>query len=99
MKNQERLLKVILTPKVSEKASMGMEKNNQYVFKVAPCATKPEIKDAVEQLLNAKVKSVNIVNVIPKNKTFKGIEGQRKGWKKAYVTLQSDQKLEMVGSQ
>ena len=99
MKNQERLLKVIQSPHVSEKAAMGMEKHNQYEFRVAPEATKSEIKDAVEQLLNAKVRAVNIVNVRAKSKTFKGVEGKRKGWKKAYVTLQSDQKLEMLGSQ
>ena len=69
------------------------------MFEVAKHATKPEVKDAVEHLLNAKVRTVNIVNVRPKLKTFKGIEGKRKGWKKAYVTLQSDQKLEMLGSQ
>jgi large subunit ribosomal protein L23 len=91
--NQERLLKVILSPHVSEKATIGMDKVNQYVFKVACCSTKPEVKDAIEQLFNTKVKSVRIVNTKPKRRTFKGIEGFRKGWKKAYVTLQANQKL------
>jgi large subunit ribosomal protein L23 len=45
------------------------------------------------------VKAVRIVNVRPKKKLFKGIEGSRKGWKKAYVTLQSDQKLDVIGAQ
>ena len=66
MKNQERLLKIILSPHISEKATLGAEKNNEYVFQVIENATKPEIKDAVESLFNTKVKSVRIVNVIAK---------------------------------
>jgi large subunit ribosomal protein L23 len=94
--NQERLLKVILSPHISEKATIGVEKRNEYVFEVVGCATKPEVKDAVEQLFNTKVKTVRIVNVRPKKKTFRGIEGTHKGWKKAYVTLQADQKLDIM---
>ena len=97
--NQERLLKVILSPHVSEKATIGTEKNNEYVFQVMKCSTKPEIKDAVEFIFNTKVKCVRIVNVIAKAKSFRGIQGARKGWKKAYVTLQADQKLEVAGAQ
>lgn len=97
--NQERLLQVIMSPHISEKATVAMEKNNEYVFEVADCATKPEIKDAIEFLFNAKVKSVRTVNVRPKKKLFRGVEGKRKGWKKAYVTLQADQKLDIMGAQ
>ncbi len=97
--NQERLLKVILSPHVSEKATIGIEKHNEYVFRVIDSATKPEIKEAVEFLFNTKVKSVRIVNVRAKKKIFRGIEGKKKGWKKAYVTLQADQKLDVMGAQ
>jgi large subunit ribosomal protein L23 len=97
--NQERLLKIILSPHISEKATIIAEKNNQYVFKVLENATKPEIKDAIEFLFNTKVKSVRVVNVRPKQKMFKGHEGTRKGWKKAYVTLQPDQKIDIMGAQ
>jgi len=97
--NQERLLQVILSPHVSEKATIGVDKRNEYVFQVIENATKPEVKDAVEYLFNAKVKTVRIMNVRPKKKLFKGIEGKRKGWKKAYVTLQADQKLDIMGAQ
>ena len=94
--NQERLLKVIVAPHISEKATIATEKRNEYVFEVASCATKPEVKDAVEFLFNNKVKSVGILNVRPKGKLFKGMEGHRKGWKKAYVTLEANQKLDVV---
>lgn len=97
--NQERLYKVILSPHVSEKSTVGIEKRNEYVFQVINNATKPEIKDAVEFLFNTKVKSVRIVNVRAKKKLFRGVEGKRQGWKKAYVTLQADQKLDIVGAQ
>lgn len=98
MINQERLYKIIESAHLSEKASILTEKQNQYVFRVSRDASKPEIKDAIEFLFNTKVKSVRVVNVRHKQKTFKGITGYRKAWKKAYVTLQADQKLNVVGA-
>lgn len=97
--SQERLLKVIMSPHISEKATMAAQLNNEYVFHVADTATKPEVKDAIEFLFNTKVKAVRIVNVRPKQKLFRGIEGKRKGWKKAYVTLQANQTLDIAGAQ
>jgi large subunit ribosomal protein L23 len=97
--NQERLLKIIVSPHISEKATIGAEKHNEYVFQVIDSATKPEVKDAVEHLFNVKVKTVRMMNVRPKTKLFKGVEGKRKSWKKAYVTLLADQKLDMMGAQ
>ena len=97
--NEQKVFNVILSAHVSEKAAIGTEKRNEYVFYVAPLATKPEIKDAVEFLFSKKVKMVRIVNVKPKARTFKGIEGTKKGWKKAYVTLQSGEKLDIFGVQ
>ena len=96
--NQERLLKVILSPHVSEKTSHATEKRNEYVFHVIEDATKAEVKDAIEFLFNAKVKGVRIVNVRPKKRLFRGIEGTKKAWKKAYVALFADQKIEMIGA-
>lgn len=97
--NQERLLKIIMSPHVSEKATLLAEKNNQYVFHVASDATKPEVKDAVEFLFNTKVKNVRVVNVRAKRKAFRGVEGFKKSWKKAYVTLQADQTIDIVTAQ
>jgi len=97
--SQENLFNVILSVHISEKAATAAERRNEYAFHVAPSATKPAIKDAVEALLEKKVKSVRIVNVKPKARTFKGIEGSKKGWKKAYVTLQSGEKLDIFGVQ
>lgn len=96
---QERLLKILVSPHISEKATIITEKKNQYIFKVTTDATKPEVKDAIEFLFNTKVKSVRIVNVIAKKKIFKNIEGKRKAWKKAYIALEAGQTLEVAGAQ
>ncbi|OGT35829.1 MAG: 50S ribosomal protein L23 [Gammaproteobacteria bacterium RIFCSPHIGHO2_12_FULL_37_14] len=96
--NQERMYKIIESSHISEKATILTQKNNQYVFRVVQDATKIEIKTAVEFLFNTKVKSVRVVNVRLKQKTFKGTTGYRKAWKKAYVSLESNQKLNMVGA-
>lgn len=85
--NQERLLKVLKGPHVSEKGTMIADKNNQIVFKVVKDATKLEVKKAVEKLFEVKVKSVQILNVKGKTRRFGQINGRRKDWKKAYVAL------------
>ena len=97
--NQERLYKVIVAPHMSEKAAMGAETHGQYVFEVAACATKPEIKEAVEQLFKTKVERVRIVNVKTKPKRFGNIQGRSKAWKKAYVTLVAGQQIDFAGAQ
>ena|SRR5579871_3902797 len=97
--NLARLLTIIIRPHVSEKSSVLTEKRNQYAFKIALTATKTEVKDAIEYLFKTKVKSVDIVNVKPKKKMFRGSEGTRKKWKKAYVTLMSDQAIDFLGAQ
>ena len=61
--NQERLLQVLVAPQISEKATMLADKNEQVVFIVAPDATKPEGKAAVELLFKVEVKSVQIANL------------------------------------
>lgn len=96
--NEERLLKVLLSPHVSEKSTVASEKN-QYVFKVARDAAKPEIKAAVEKLFNVKVESVQIVNLKPKKVRFGRIEGARKAWKKAYVKVAAGNEIDFTGAQ
>jgi len=90
---QERLMQVLLAPVVSEKSTFVGEKNNHYAFRVVPDATKPEIKAAVELMFKAQVKSVQIVNVMGKDKRFGSILGRRRNWKKAYVCLKAGQEI------
>jgi large subunit ribosomal protein L23 len=85
--DKENLMQVLLAPLVSEKSTFVGEKNNQYVFRVAADATKPQIKAAVELMFKTKVKEVQVVNVRGKDKRFGRYEGRRRSWKKAYVSL------------
>ncbi|MGE0746607.1 MAG: 50S ribosomal protein L23 [Rhodospirillales bacterium] len=77
---------LILSPVITEKATMGGE-HNQVTFKVPLTATKPEIRQAVEQLFKVKVRAVNTLRQKGKVKRFRGQIGQRSDVKKAIVTL------------
>ena len=92
-KNQERLMQVLLAPVVSEKSTFVADKGNQYVFRVADDATKPEIKAAVELMFKTQVKSVSVANVRGKQKRFGRFMGRRNNWKKAYVSLAAGQEI------
>ena len=96
MNSSERILTVLRAPHISEKTARIGEIANQYVFEVSPSATKPEIKAAVEQMFNVKVDSVNVVNVKGKAKGFKGRQGRRGGFRKAYVRLGEGQTIDLV---
>ncbi len=95
---QERLLKVLLSPHVSEKGTLAAEKHNQYIFKVAMDSTKTEIKGAVEMLFGVSVKGVQVVNVRGKIKRF-GTPGMRSSWKKAYVTLKQGDSIDFLSAE
>lgn len=89
-----RLLNVILGPHVSEKSARGSELHSQFCFKVAPDATKDEIKQAIESLFEVNVSQVRTLNVKGKAKRFGRFLGRRKNWKKAYVSLQAGQDID-----
>ena len=90
---QQRLMKVLLAPVISEKSTFIGEKRNQYVFRVASDATKPEIKAAVEYMFKVEVRAVQVVNVRGKEKRFGQMIGRRNHWKKAYVSLKPGQEI------
>jgi large subunit ribosomal protein L23 len=93
MSSEERLLKILLAPIISEKSTrIGVDR--QYVFKVIADATKIEIKQAVELLFKVKVTAVRICHTKSKTKKFGKISGRRKGWKKAYITLKEEQTID-----
>lgn len=97
--NPERLMTVLRAPYISEKTTVVADKYNQYAFKVLPSATKTEIKAAVELMFNVKVKSVTVINVQGKTKRFKQTQGKRSDWKKAFVSLNGDQKIDFAQAQ
>jgi large subunit ribosomal protein L23 len=86
---------IIRTPVVTEKATLQAE-NNKVVFNVAKTATKPEIKAAVEQLFSVKVKSVNTLLRKGKTKRFRGIIGTQSDVKKAIVTLEEGNSIDIT---
>jgi large subunit ribosomal protein L23 len=93
--SKERMYQVIRAPLITEKATLLSEKN-QFVFKVAQDATKPEIKTAIESLFKVKVTGVNTLITKGKTKRFKGRPGVRSDVKKAFVTLAEGQSIDFT---
>lgn len=93
VKQQERLMQVLLAPVISEKSTFVADKHEQVIFRVVPSATKPEIKAAVELMFKVQVESVKVANVKGKEKRFGRFMGRRNHWKKAYVCLKPGQEI------
>jgi len=86
---------IVLSPHITEKSTM-MSEHNAVVFKVAPSATKPEIKAAVEALFKVTVTKVNTIVTKGKTKRWKGKPYQRSDFKKAIVTLAEGQSIDIT---
>ena len=86
---------VIRKPIITEKATMASE-SGAVVFEVAIDANKPQIKEAVENLFGVKVKAVNTTITKGKVKRFRGQLGKRKDVKKAYVTLEEGNTIDVT---
>jgi large subunit ribosomal protein L23 len=91
--NEERLMQVLLAPQISEKATYIADKNEQVIFIVAPDATKPEIKAAVELLFKVQVESVQVANLKGKVKRSGRVMGRRSDVRKAFVCLKAGQEI------
>ena len=91
------IFQVIKTIQLTEKATLQLEENNVYVFKVDPKANKSEIKRAVETIFDKKVVSVNTCNVRGKKKRERRADfGRTANWKKAVVTLAEGDRIDLV---
>ena len=86
--------RVIRRPLITEKATRLKETTNTICFEVDRSANKIEIRRAVEKLFGVKVIDVRVANRAGKWKRMGRFVGQRKDWKKAYVRLAPDQKIE-----
>lgn len=91
----ERHYDIIVSPVITEKATMASE-HNQVIFKVAPNATKPQVKEAIEKLFGVKVKAVNTLTRKGKKKNFRGIAGKQGDFKKAIVTLEEGHSIDVT---
>lgn len=85
---------VIRKPIITEKTTMASE-NGAVVFEVAIDSNKPSIKEAVESLFGVKVKAVNTTITKGKSKRFRGMLGKRRDVKKAYVTLEEGNTIDV----
>ena len=92
--SNERLLSVLIAPRISANTARIQADHNQYVVEVATMATKQDVKAAVETLFKVKVEGVQVLNVKGKTKGFRGRSGKRADWRKAYVTLADGQSIE-----
>ena len=97
--NQERLMKVLIAPIVSEKSTRVADSNRQFVFKVVKDASKPDVRKAVELMFDVKVDGIQIANVRGKTKRFGQSFGKRSDWKKAYVTLAEGHDIDFMGAE
>ena len=91
--SEERLMKVLLEPVISEKATFVAEKNEQVVFLVAKDATKLEVKAAVELLFKVEVESVQVANRQGKQKRSRNGMGRRNHTRRAFVSLKPGQEI------
>jgi large subunit ribosomal protein L23 len=93
--NDPRHYDVIVSPVITEKATLASE-HNQVIFRVAPHATKPQIKEAVEKLFDVKVKHVNTLIRKGKVRNFRGRRGVLSDVKKAVVTLEEGHRIDVT---
>jgi large subunit ribosomal protein L23 len=93
--NDPRHYDIIVSPVITEKATIASERS-QVVFRVAPHATKPQIKEAVEKLFDVKVKHVNTLIRKGKVRNFRGKRGMLSDVKKAIVTLEEGHRIDVT---
>ncbi|MEM9972261.1 MAG: 50S ribosomal protein L23 [Pseudomonadota bacterium] len=86
---------IIIAPLITEKATIAAE-NNQVIFRVRKEASKPEIKRAVEQLFDVKVKAVNTLIRKGKTKMWRGRKGSQSSLKKAIITLEDGHSIDVT---
>ncbi len=94
--NPAQFYHVVSKPLMTEKTTIIQDLNNQYSFKVHRDATKPEIRKAVETLFKVKVKAVNVITVPSKSRRVLGRPGRSPAWKKAIVTLQAGNTIDLT---
>lgn len=87
--NEREIPDIIRKPLITEKATIALE-NNQYTFEVAPKATKPQIKSAIEQLFDVTVVGISTQNPPRKKRRVGQFIGHRAAYKRAVVTLAPD---------
>jgi len=89
------LYHAVVRPVVTEKSSAAYAARREYAFIVDPAATKPQIREAVEQLFDVRVKKVRTAHQRKRRRSMGKTRGTRAQWKKAYVSLHADDTIEI----
>ncbi len=87
---------VLLRPRITEKAAIGADKSNVYVFEVTKGATKKSISTSVHDIYGVKPKKVRVATIPSKQVFVRGKKGVKSGSKKAYVYLKKGDKIELI---
>ena len=87
---------IIVRPLVTEKSIKAEEAHNTVVFEVKKGSNKIQIKQAIEEIFNVKVESVNVVNVKPRTKRMGKYVGKTNNLRKAYIKLKEGSKIEIL---
>lgn len=95
MSTQSTANRVIISPRITEKAALAGS-NNCYVFNITPRATKNEIAKEIKELYKVEPVRVNIAKGAAKKSFFRGVRGTKPGVKKAYVYLQEGDKINIM---
>jgi large subunit ribosomal protein L23 len=93
---KKSVYEILRVPRITEKSAMAQAVEGSVVFEVHPRANKIEIKSAVEQIFDVKVKAVRTSNYKGKTKRVGQKVGVRGGWKKAYVALEEGSSIDII---
>lgn len=88
---------VLIRPLITEQSSILQAEQNKYTFEVHRDATKIDIRNAVEEMFDVSVKSVRTMNCLGKERRVGRSTGRRRDWKKAIVTLDEGEMIDMYG--
>ncbi len=94
--NESQARELLIAPVITEKGTVLQEKNNQYLFRVAPRANKIQVREAVEKIFKVHVTGVRTVTVHGKMRRLGRSQGRKPSWKKAIVTLKEGETIELV---
>ncbi len=93
--NENEARQLIISPVITEKGTVLQEKNNQYLFRVHPRANKIQIRSAIKKIFSVNVIEVRTITVHGKMRRIGRAEGRKPSWKKAIVTLQDGQTIDL----
>ncbi len=94
-KRPGEVYRILKEPHISEK-STNLFDEGKYTFKIFPWANKVQVKKAISDLYGVRVKDVRVLNIKPKTRTLKGLEGKKRGYRKAIITLERGEKIEIL---